>query len=273
MKRKKILFIAAGIIAGISAAGISHAHIIPGVDVPYDPANYYSPTSISYADSAPSAFAMRELSRGDVYDYTRHIKSVLFGDDFHSIYKTVKDHLLNRITDMAGMDDEKAQIAGNGIESSLSLSESMETPEVKAIFRTSTDETPHDEQEQLAWLHAHYGHRLEDCKKWETDSTDRMQAIEAMLGISANAKGNVETLQADTQMLTMQAAENIRRNAVLSTMASTEAAHESYEIDRALRDQQRNHEGLALQVVPQTPSDRDKALSPRPEPHGFYDFR
>ena len=83
---------------------------------------------------------------------------------------------------------------------------------------------------------------------------------------------NLETLQDDTELGSMQAAESIRRNAILSTMASVEAAHQSHIIDRALRDQEATRNGLTLQIVSQTPSDRDRTLSTHPEAHGFYDF-
>ena len=109
-------------------------------------------------------------------------------------------------------------------------------------------------------------------RKLEEDSNDRMQAIEGILKASAEAEGNLEAKETDTEIISMQAAENIRRNALLSSIASIEAAHQSHEIDQALKAQEANKNGLSLQVVPQTPSDRDIPLSTRPEPHGFYDF-
>lgn len=69
---------------------ITYARIIPGVDEPFDPTAYYSPTEILYADSAPSVFALRELEQGEVFDYTRLIKSVLFGDNFLQWYKELQ---------------------------------------------------------------------------------------------------------------------------------------------------------------------------------------
>ena len=42
---------------------VTNAYAVPGVDKPYDPVNYYSLTTVSYADS-PSPFAIRELMAG-----------------------------------------------------------------------------------------------------------------------------------------------------------------------------------------------------------------
>ena len=41
---------------------VAYAWSIPGVTEPFDPPNYYSPTSISWPDSAPSPFALKYSS-------------------------------------------------------------------------------------------------------------------------------------------------------------------------------------------------------------------
>lgn len=87
----------------MGAAGIGYAWSIPGVTEPYDPPNYYSPTSISWADSAPSPFALKDLAAngGNVYDYTRHIKSILYGTKFVS--------WLEKLTAKLGIEEENAR--------------------------------------------------------------------------------------------------------------------------------------------------------------------
>jgi hypothetical protein len=82
---------------------VSEAYSIPGVDRPYDPANYYSKDSISYADSTPSFFALREIMQGNVYDYTRHIKSILFGDKFEGWLANLMDSNMRWLRDMLGL--------------------------------------------------------------------------------------------------------------------------------------------------------------------------
>ena len=71
---------------------VAFARVVPGVDEPFNPGAYYSLTDISWADS-PSTFALRDLAGagGDVYDYTRHIKSILFGEKFESIWGVEKN--------------------------------------------------------------------------------------------------------------------------------------------------------------------------------------
>ena len=57
-------FWVAGVACGGLLVGASFAYAfvpIPGVDIPYDPANYYSTVGVSIPDSAPSIFTLREL--------------------------------------------------------------------------------------------------------------------------------------------------------------------------------------------------------------------
>ena len=65
---------------------------------PYNPAAYYSLTAISWEDS-PSPFALRDLAEngGNVFDYTRHIKSILFGDNFKDILAVATSMTQNEV--------------------------------------------------------------------------------------------------------------------------------------------------------------------------------
>ena len=75
-----LLIIIVGFASGSSLTLIyaRHHHKIAGVDYPHNPAAYYSPTTVDYADS-PSEFALRDLAAngGNVIDYTRLVKSKL----------------------------------------------------------------------------------------------------------------------------------------------------------------------------------------------------
>ena len=61
---------------------VANAYSVPGWTEPYNLAAYYSLTEISWEDS-PSPFALKDLARngGTVYDMTRHIKSIVAGDN------------------------------------------------------------------------------------------------------------------------------------------------------------------------------------------------
>ena len=102
-------------IASLGFSSISlktaYAWSIPGVTEPFDPPNYYSPTSISWPDSAPSPFALRDLAAqgGMVYDYTRHIKSALYGTKFVAWLEKLLAKLGIEETHAKHLPDEKKQ--------------------------------------------------------------------------------------------------------------------------------------------------------------------
>jgi len=87
IKKKMAAMLGLGFISGYGL--IAYAYVVPGWDEPFNPALYYNLTEISWEDS-PSPFALRDLARagGMVYDYTRHIKSIIFGDKFEQTAET-----------------------------------------------------------------------------------------------------------------------------------------------------------------------------------------
>lgn len=100
MKKKLAILttvIVAGFSFGVMTVTFARHHPVAGVDYPYDPTAYYSQTVISWADSAPSTYALRDLAGqgGQVYDLTRHLKSIIFGDLF---------------VDILGVENEKSKI-------------------------------------------------------------------------------------------------------------------------------------------------------------------
>lgn len=285
MKRKKKIL--AGVVTGLlMSAGVGYAHIIPGVDRPFDPFSYYSPTAISYPDSAPSAFALKDLSRGNVYDYARHLKNILIGDKFVAIENNVMSQLMNRIINMTGMDEKTAQVTTKAINDILqhnediALADVLESADKQGIFRTLySNKDPanwglYNETRQLDTLQQIYQKSLENLQKSQSDSKARMETVNQVLDNSANAKGDVEALQASSQMEAIQEAETMRRNTLLSNMATVEAAHQRWETDRNLNAAQATKEGFAFRSISRN-NDETKNIqgaAKKEEPLGFLDF-
>lgn len=88
-----LLVVAVGFTCGTSVTTLyARHHRHAGVDYPYDSSAYYSLTRIDYADGAPSRFALNDLSgNGTVFDYTRLIKTILYGDMFPKWQNYVKE--------------------------------------------------------------------------------------------------------------------------------------------------------------------------------------
>lgn len=91
---------------GFAFARHHHHHIVPGTDIPYNSAAYYSPTTIDYADS-PSTYALRDLAAngGSVIDYTRLAKSILDKIGLGNIYDGTVGLLTAQSIDNAPLSD------------------------------------------------------------------------------------------------------------------------------------------------------------------------
>lgn len=107
MKTKKLIALWTIGTVMLCSVPIGLAKVIPGVDEPFDPGNYYSPTSISWADSAPSPFALRDLARNgnQVIDYVRLEHSKKFTLNFGEILKVANDMLNANLMRMLGLED------------------------------------------------------------------------------------------------------------------------------------------------------------------------
>jgi hypothetical protein len=278
MKKGKILL--AAVLAVSLTAGIGYAHTVPGWDEPYDPANYYSPTSISYPDSAPSPFAMRELSRGDVYDYTRHIKSILFGNDFGNIYQNLFAQLLNEVLDMTGTEQGKlAQVVwkiGDIFGTSQGVGATADIPYMvsQSIFRQSeTDEGDCDDHAQLKWAGSIYLNGLNAYKASDEDMEKRSATLNEALENAANAQGNIQATQAQAQVGAVYNAEMSRRDALLSNYAAMEAAHSRMQLDQDRQDIKAVRDGLSFKVIDRDNlSKTDYAIYVPHTAPGYYKF-
>lgn len=95
---KKVLVVAAFTIAASSGALVSNVHKGEawGWWGPWEPENYWDPVRISWRDTFDPRhyfFGDLEGQGGSVYDYTRIIKSVLFGEKFLHIVENIAEQL------------------------------------------------------------------------------------------------------------------------------------------------------------------------------------
>ncbi len=287
MGAKKLLkYCACALIGGFSIGyGVTYvyAKIIPGVDEPYDPGAYYSETAISYADSAPSVFALRELSKGTVYDKTRHVKSILFKDDFMSWLDTLiaRTGIMERNIkpqDKAVQQQTAADIqAVRQDAASLYRGGEYETLMRRQLFRStnnySKDESAYSKDVQHKALEEKYStfaKAAEDAvKNTEADEVAYAQIMENV----KNAQGEVEIEQAEAQLAALQEAELAKRNVLLSNLAELRAIQKQIEMDEHLAAI-RATENAKLRVEdPYRETSRPDQAYDRPEGIGFVEFK
>ena len=161
----------------------AEAYSIPGVDRPYDPANYYSKDSISYADSAPSFFALREIMQGNVYDYTRHIKSILFGDKFGGWLANLMDSNMRWLRDMLGLGN-KSQLILVGIENGgkdFGIPDWVMGDKLLVDYSSKWIRSGKEDDGKYGWVAKILAEGIENARKNQEDLDERMGTMNEIL--------------------------------------------------------------------------------------------
>ena len=260
-----------------------YARIIPGVDRPYDPAAYYSETAISYADSAPSTFALCELSKGTVYDKTRHVKSIPYTEDFMNWLDAIiaRTGIMERNTkpqDKAIQQKTAADIrAVRQDAAELYRGGEYEKLMKKQLFRStndySKDESAYSKEAQhkaLEEKYINFAKTAEEAVK--NTETDEAAYAQVMANVQ-NAQGEMEIEQAQAQLAALQEAELAKRNALLGSLAEFRAIQKQIELDEHLAAV-RSTEKAKLRIEdPYREASRLDQSYDRPEALGFVEFK
>ena len=287
MKRGKVIYCLSVLcvccIGGIGAYKVGFAHVVPGVDEPYDPANYYSMTSISYADSAPSPFALKDLARqgGNVYDYARHIKAIMATQNMESWLSTAMERFGITVKNINPLDNsilttvQRNLASLNSDTNSSSLGERTMDFWKSRIFRNDEgyeDENTFKAQEQYqaaAEIYKIYG----DNAKGFIDTASSEQAnIAAIVEAGNNAEGEMQADQAKADAMAMVEAETARRNKLLGNLASIKVVEGKI---RQNEDLAFRRQVQAAQISIEDPyhrTARSEKLYEKSEPKGFMRF-
>ena len=287
MKRGKVIYCLSVLcvccIGGIGAYKVGFAHVVPGVDEPYDPANYYSMTSISYADSAPSPFALKDLARqgGNVYDYARHMKAIMATQNMESWLSTAMERFGITVKNINPLDNsilttvQRNLASLNSDTNSSSLGERTMDFWKSRIFRNDEgyeDENTFKAQEQYqaaAEIYKIYG----DNAKGFIDTASSEQAnIAAIVEAGNNAEGEMQADQAKADAMAMVEAETVRRNKLLGNLASIKAVEGKI---RQNEDLAFRRQVQAAQISIEDPyhrTARSEKLYEKSEPKGFMRF-
>lgn len=282
---KKTLFLTA---IGFAALGFHYgsARIIPGIDRPFDPPNYYSPTSISWADTMNPSFFFRDLRRQGmhVHDVPREVKNNLALHNTLERLNVIIAYVGNKVIDMTGWMPEKSSKMIQRIETIAARNQDVYqaarigTEEKTALFRTleTAGDPRHDfeQKEQYLWMDAIYGDVLYSTKNSITDVKGRAEALNTAIKNSAEAQGHLTALQSNTTVWALYQAEIQRENALLSNYAALEAAHDMAERDKALKSAEMMKQGMYCRVSdPYHPAKTDEKNYTRPKGLGFVDLK
>lgn len=263
--------VAVGLTAVLLTMGTvtSEAHSIPGVDRPYDPVNYYSKDSISYADSRPSPFALRELMQGTVYDYTRHLKSILFGDKFKGWLATLMDSNMHWLKDMMGLGN-KSQAILAGIKNSnkdFGIPDWAMGDNLLLDYSSRWIRSGKDGSDKYSWLAKIFEEGIENARKNQGDLDERMGSLNEILNNSQNAEGNMET-----QIQGLMDSEITRRGQLLANQALVQSAGDRLRLDKERRAMLAEDRVMTFKIMDRNNmTEQDKSVGVK-EGTGFKDF-
>jgi len=243
-KMKKMLTaLSATVTLGFFSGYVAFAHTVPGWDEPYDIEAYYSLTNISWADS-PSPYALKDLASngGNVYDYTRHIKSILFADKFKNILEVATDKTLNDEINTTPFDEkifaetsDALKILVNGTEK---VSKQIDSQEIeKNLLQGDGDEWENfnpkfNHEEKFLWLNEQYKNFANGANQEVNDLENVFKSADKILNHTNLAEGNLQVQQARNELLTLLAYELARKNAMDANFEQMQALYQMSEYDK-----------------------------------------
>lgn len=280
------IFVALFLILGVTiTVGVVYARVIPGVDEPFNPPAYYSPTAISYEDS-PSTFTLRDLARqgGEVYDPTRHAKLIdkvanlisWFNNVFNLLNKGIIDSTpLN--ADVANTTKQSINKIDNTVINAWKTSEVnafMESKYFRKIDKYDNDGTanydPIEQTKEIEKIYKSFADALEDLQKTEDEEHALIMRIQEA---STTAKGEMEMLQLQAQLEAVQSALNRKKNTLLSLYFEFKNVENKIKNDEILRKGQAYYEQSLLITDPYDRSELQKMSYERPEGIGFVNMK
>ena len=222
---------------------IAYAHTIPGWDEPFNPELYYNLTEISWEDS-PSPFALRDLARtgGMVYDYTRHIKSKIFGDKFEKTAETDESKTSNDEINTTPFTKEvfsETEVALNVIGlGTEKIAQNVIIDETNPYLRQGNDDdwesynqNSYNRQDKYKWLDETYKNFADGARQELDEMQNTMDSAKRILNHTNIAEGNLQMYQAQNELKMLLAYESARQNALDSNFAQMQAVYQANEYD------------------------------------------
>ena len=241
IKKRIATMLGLGFISGYGL--IAYAHTIPGWDEPFNPELYYNLTEISWEDS-PSPFALRDLARtgGMVYDYTRHIKSKIFGDKFEKTAETDESKTSNDEINTTPFTKEvfsETEVALNVIGlGTEKIAQNVIIDETNPYLRQGNDDdwesynqNSYNRQDKYKWLDETYKNFADGARQELDEMQNTMDSAKRILNHTNIAEGNLQMYQAQNELKMLLAYESARQNALDSNFAQMQAVYQANEYD------------------------------------------
>ena len=287
--RVKVLFVALFTASASVGALVAHMHDGEawGVWRPLDPPNYFSLTSISWADTAnPRHYFYGDVAQngGNVYDITREIKSILFGEKFTHILETITAQLgidiKNRTPLDAGILHATGQVAQEKGARTADLYETMQ----RGLLTESTSfhdyeestanyEAPRIRSHQRQEVAAAAGKYAQLASSALADNDATREAVHALVAAAANAQGETELRQITEQLNALGALDQAQINALLAAKVQLENDMRRVRLDQEIEWAKQAEDAKIIVTHPYNEERNAVSGYTREKPRGFVAFK
>ena len=205
---RRVLLIAAFTVAASAGALVSNVHKGEawGWWGPWEPENYWDPIRISWRDTFdPEHYFLGDLSGqgGSVYDYTRIIKSVLFGEKFLHIVENIAEQLGIDIIDRLHLDPMIMNIATSMAGEKQSRATELHSTAQKDLLTESSSfhsynegheayDAPRNLVRQRQEISASAAKYAQIAESAIADGDRTRETVHRLMEAAANAKGETE---------------------------------------------------------------------------------
>ena len=282
LKKKSCIAVAAAlVIVGGSAV---YARTVPGWDEPWDPPNYYSPTSISWADTNNPSFFYRDLGwqGGSVLDPKRLAQWVTTVSQCVSWLSNAENILELKIinslpisADIFNKDQQMLRKTQTITEETYRISQGQGifgSEDFRKSNRWNEDEYEYNADRQAQAVENATARIAETSAAAIADTEEINRQLDELLQQAAEAKGERELAQINIQIQALKDAVWARRNALMVNLANMRSVTETVKNNELLNTARQIREAKLNIQDPYNRSEHQEKLVPKPEPIGFVKF-
>lgn len=292
---RKITFILSVLVIGFAAgyggynlAFAKHHHPIPGIDIPYNPGAYYSPTALDYEDS-PSTFALRDLAAngGNVFDYARYIKDTL---TTKNVIKSLKIAIQKTGIDILNLTPfSKGNLEKTGEDvykmNALAVDNTLTDDVAKLLagntFRSADDlydddTHPFDSKTQHETVQQTTTDMIQASQNFIASRDEQDQTYQRIMEDVTNAAGEIQVEQAQAEAEAFAQTQQAQRDALLGNFVSLKELKRRIEEDAQLAFQRSSDANMLHFPDPfhRSPVEQKEYESTNPTPpKGFAAFK
>ena len=287
---KNLLLIAAFTAAAASGALLSNVHqgeAWGGWWGPWEPENYWDPIRISWRDTFdPGHYFLGDLSGqgGSVYDYTRIIKSVLFGEKFLHIVENIAEQLGIDIIDRLHLDPMIMNIATNMAGEKQNRATELHSTAQKDLLTESSSfhsynegheayDAPRNLVRQRQEISASAVKYAQIAESAIADGDRTRETVHRLMEAAANAKGETELRQIMEQLNAISVADQSQVTALLAAKVQLENDQRQVDLDKEIEWEKQAQDAKIIVTDPYNEERAAVSGYDREKPRGFVRFK